>query len=468
MTATAPAHRPAYRPPKLIDWQRVQADLAPLHCESEPAVVLKKSRDFYWFSPILREQLGDKRGDLVVEPANEDELVRLARYCIEHNIPITPRGGGTGNFGQAMPLHGGIILDMTRMTGINMVRPGVVRAAAGLRLFDLEQQTVKQGWELRCHPSTWKTATVGGFIAGGTSGCGAINCGTIHEPGNVLGARVLLFQQEPRFIELRGADAQQIVHAYGTTGIISEVELALAPVMPWRDAMVRFADTRRAVEFGEVLARADGIAKKQVTIIAWGQAMYLPIKPLLKEGSAYAAVIIADQSWEPFAQMATEYGGEIVHDCVAGTKAPYIAKVDELGFGHTHFYALTRRPELAHLTPAFPGREGWDSIMHLIEHHDADAPLHIEYIRGHGDLQRHAALLLSYTTPDALNDFIHEYEARGVLFFSPHTPRVETGGMQALDPRVAAFKAEADPFGLLNPGKMPGWDAPEAGFFLRS
>lgn len=442
---------------KKVDWQQVGNDLAPIRTDLRPAVIKKKSRDYYWFSPILRDMLGEKLGDIVVEPENEDELLAIARYCVARRIPVTPRGGGTGNYGQAVPEYGGIILDLTRMKGIRMVRPGIVRAAAGERLYDVEKAAHATGWELRLSPSTWRTATAGGFVAGGTSGCGAMTFGTLHEQGNVLGARILTFGEEPEFVELRGADAQRVVHAYGTTGIVCEVELALTPMQPWRDAIVRFADTRSCINFGEELSRSGGIVAKQVTIVAWGQARYMPIGPLLQENCAYAPVIISDCSWESFLECAVRHGGTLVHDCPTGQMVPGIAKVNELGFGHTHFYALTKRPELAHLTPAFVGEQGWQSLMEMVERHDETAPIHIEYLRCNGDLQRHAAILFEYTTAQAMDAFTSQYEGRGVEFYSPHTPELVTGGMQPLNQEITAFKHKADPFGLLNPGKMPGW-----------
>ena len=76
---------------KAIDWPGVLADLAPIECVIDRALVRQKSRDFFWYSPVLNERLKGVRGDLVVCPANEDEVVRTLAYCHAHRIPVTPR-----------------------------------------------------------------------------------------------------------------------------------------------------------------------------------------------------------------------------------------------------------------------------------------------------------------------------------------------------------------------------------------
>jgi FAD/FMN-containing dehydrogenase len=93
---------------KAVDWPGVAADLAPIECITDRALVRQKSRDFFWYSPVLNERLKGVRGDLLVSPANEDEVVRTLAYCHARRIPVTPRGAGTGNYGQAMPLEGGV------------------------------------------------------------------------------------------------------------------------------------------------------------------------------------------------------------------------------------------------------------------------------------------------------------------------------------------------------------------------
>jgi FAD/FMN-containing dehydrogenase len=58
--------------------------------------------------------LQGKRPDLVVRPRDAGEVLRLAAVCARRRVPLTVRGGGTGNYGQCVPLHGGIVMDARR------------------------------------------------------------------------------------------------------------------------------------------------------------------------------------------------------------------------------------------------------------------------------------------------------------------------------------------------------------------
>ena len=80
---------------------------------------------------------------------------------------MRPRGTGTGNYGQAMPLSGGVVLSLAEMNEIKSIKPGRVVCGPGVVLAELDHATrAHSGQELRMHPSTYHTATVGGFIAG--------------------------------------------------------------------------------------------------------------------------------------------------------------------------------------------------------------------------------------------------------------------------------------------------------------
>src|SRR5258707_15437013 len=88
------------------------ADIAGIDATTEPIDLKRRSRDYFWYSPILYEMLKDKVADVVVTPRDEAEVVRVAAACAKHRIPLTVRGGATGNYGQCVPLQGGAVLDM--------------------------------------------------------------------------------------------------------------------------------------------------------------------------------------------------------------------------------------------------------------------------------------------------------------------------------------------------------------------
>jgi FAD/FMN-containing dehydrogenase len=81
--------------------QQFQAEIAGIEWVTDPDQVANKSRDYYWYSPILKEQLDGKTGDLVVRPRTEAEVIRIAAACAKHRLKITVRGGGTGTTGNA-------------------------------------------------------------------------------------------------------------------------------------------------------------------------------------------------------------------------------------------------------------------------------------------------------------------------------------------------------------------------------
>ena len=150
--------------------------------------VALKSRDFFWYSPILKETLRGRRGDAVVVARDEADVIAVAGCAARRGVPLVARGAGTGNYGQAVPLRGGIVLDLSKLSGVVHfdATEGVVRAGAGANLGELEDLVRVSGWELRQHPSTRRTATLGGFIAGGSTGVGALLHGGLAEDGAIM------------------------------------------------------------------------------------------------------------------------------------------------------------------------------------------------------------------------------------------------------------------------------------------
>ncbi|HSV53310.1 MAG TPA: FAD-binding oxidoreductase, partial [Burkholderiaceae bacterium] len=199
--------------------EQLHAELPDLDWVTDEGRIARLSQDFSWFSPVLTRQLADKRAGAVARPRNEDEIRRLVGLCARLRIPITVRGSGTGNYGQAVPLQGGVVLDMSGYNAFLWARNGAARAQAGIRLWDLEKATRPAGLEMRCMPSTYRSATLGGLYGGGFGGVGSINYGPLGARGNVLGLKAMTIEEEPQVVELRGAEALAMHHVWGTNGL---------------------------------------------------------------------------------------------------------------------------------------------------------------------------------------------------------------------------------------------------------
>ncbi|MDR3513364.1 MAG: FAD-binding oxidoreductase [Caulobacteraceae bacterium] len=445
-----------------VDWEQVARDLAPIPSERGTARVRRMSRDYHWYSPVLRERLKDVIADLVVSPRTEAELAMVVRYCARRRLAITPRGGGTGNYGQSMPVEGGVLVDCTGLDQILWLRDGVVRAGAGALLRSIEAETVKSGWELRFHPSTWKMATIGGFVGGGTTGCGAINYGTLHDAGNLLGLRLMTMEEEPRFIELRGADLEKAIHAYGATGIITEVEIALAPHQDWREFVVSFPTLRQALEASWAVAHADGVAKKELAVIDWGAAQYFDdLLDRLRPDQPIIMASVAASSREAFLRLTAQAGGEVVFDRSA-TPESDIPPLYEFCWNHTTLQALKHDRDLTYLQVQFPAENPVEMVLRMDAQFGSEVVTHVEVLKAQGRIRYSALQLVRYTGEQRLTEIIAHYRASGCPVRDPHTFTLERGPQYSVNPRQAAFKIETDPFGLLNPGKMPGWSPPNS------
>ncbi|AUT03923.1 FAD-linked oxidase [Nostoc sp. CENA543] len=415
--------------------------------------VAKLSQDYHTFSPVLVPQLAGKVGDIVVRPANEEEVIKVAAACAKYRIPITVRGAGTGNYGQCVPLHGGVILDMTKMQNILWVKPGVARVEAGVKLAALDKKAREIGWEMRMSPSTYRTATIAGFVAGGSGGIGSIQYGLLGDRGNLLALKVVTVEDTPRVIELRGDDVQKVNHAWGINGIITEVEIPLGAAYPWAEVIVTFADFLTAAKFGQSLAQADGMIKKLITIFASPIPQYFhPLQSYIPEGTHPAFLLVAEPSLELLPGLVQQYGGQITYQKPAQEVGKGL-NLAEFTWNHTTLHARNVDPNITYLQSIIPPEKGLQLVEHLYHHFGDEVMMHLEFIRMNGAVVPAALQLVRYTTAARLNEIIRYHEDQGVFIANPHTYIIEDGGRKVIDPEQLKFKELVDPYGLMNPGK---------------
>ncbi len=276
-------------------------------------MVNRLSRDFYWYSPVLRKQLDGKIADVVVHPLTVKEIQDVLRYCYAHDIPVTARGAGTGNYGQAVPLHGGVLLDLSRMDQIESIAAdGVAVCQPGVRLGVLEGEARKVGWELRCYPSTVVKASVGGFLGGGSGGIGSVAHGGLRDFATVRALDVVTMEETPRLVHHEGEAIHEILHAWGTNGIITRIWLALTPSVEWAQCAVAFDTFDQAFDFSERIATSEEWTKRLVTTFEWPiPSFFSPVRTLAPEGKALIFFMIAEEQRATLETAAREAGGVV-------------------------------------------------------------------------------------------------------------------------------------------------------------
>jgi FAD/FMN-containing dehydrogenase len=425
----------------------------------DPLSVRKKSRDQSFVSPILRRELAGRVADIVVSPRDKAELFAVIEAAVRHRLPLTVRGGGTANYGQSVPLQGGILIDMLSFAGVLSIEEGAVRALAGTRMLDIDMHTRRQGMELRVHPSTTATATIAGFVAGGQGGMGSCTWGMLRERGNIIALEVVSIEDEPRTIELRGSEIQLVQHAYGTNGIITEVEMPLAAAWPWRETIVAFTDFPQTIRFGVQLAKEVGIVKKLISLIEWRIPKLMePLAPLVPSGHSAANLLIASASREAVQELAADFGGTIVSDCREG-EGPYGRPLYEFAFGHGQLHIQKSEPRYTCLQGALRGDDLVAAFARVHRHFGPSMPFKLEIVRGEGEVAGTGSPFFLYQDEAHMARLAATMESEGMHVANTHTTGVREVGIKRLGERDEAFRRIMDPHDLLNPGKRSA--APE-------
>lgn len=445
--------------------QAAKAALSHLEIDSNPFSVKAKSRDFFWYSPVLKAALDHVSADFVVTPQTEAEVIEVLKTCYAHDVPVTVRGAGTGNYGQAMPLAGGCILHLHKMNRVKEIHPGRAIVEPGCLLKDIDEATIAHSnQELRMFSSTWATATIGGFIAGGSGGVGSVRWGGLRDLGNIIRLRVITMEAEPRALEFTGEELHRVSHAYGTNGIITEIEIPLAPAYDWVGVIMTFPDFPEALRFGYDLASQDGILIKLATLFEApiAQDYFQRISPYVQPGQATGTFMIAPHAMGAFQTFMARYpGAEVIYrsDQTQWERDP--GRIFEYGWNHTTLRALKVDPSITYLQVGY----GTDDPVGLVEQVRArlspEVLQHVEVTRQNGKVAMGGLSLVKFTTEARLDEIVSLHEAMGAPIFNPHRYTLEEGGRQQVDDVQLNFKREADPKGLLNPGKMIGWHDPD-------
>ncbi len=202
--------------------------------------------------------------EVVIKPRTAEEVGEVMKLCNEHLIPVTPRGGGTGLSGGALPHYGGVLISMERFNSIIKIdeRNGQVITEPGVITEVLQNAVKEKGLFYPPDPSSRGSCFIGGNIAENSGGPKAVKYGVVKD--YVLNLEVVLPTGE---IIWTGANVlknstgynltQLIVGSEGTLGIVTKIVLKLIP-HPAHDLLmlVPFASLQKASEAVSAIFRA--------------------------------------------------------------------------------------------------------------------------------------------------------------------------------------------------------------------
>ena len=431
------------------------AGLMPLRSSGE---LEQLAADAFVYSPVLQPLLQGLKAQLGVRADSAEQVQAVAAACARHGVSLTVRGAGTGNYGQAIPLAGGLVLELSGMNRLQQLDPlsGVFTAEPGILLADLEQQLQARGRELRLLPSTVRTASLAGYLAGGSSGIGSLRWGFLRDPGHLLGLEIVTLEPTPRLLQLDAAQAQAVNHAYGSNGIITSATMASAAAVPWQQLVLELPSWEEALAAAQSLP-ATALLLNSLCALEAPVARLLPWPqgcPAAGTDGHRLLLLAAPDALAPLEALLPRWRARLIWQAPQGQSRGIPLR--ELCWNHTTLHARAQEPAFTYLQLLLPQPER-PALAALRQRWGHDLLWHLEAVRAQGQ-QRLACLpLVRWHSRERLEAVIEHACALGCLLFNPHAITVEDGGLGGVDAEQVAAKASYDPQGLLNPGKLRGW-----------
>jgi len=191
--------------------------------------------------------------EVVMQPSSVEEVSKIMKYCNEHMIPVTPRGAGTGLSGGALPVNGGVVLDMKRFDKIlNLDKRNLqITTEPGVITQNLQEYVKAEGLFYPPDPASKGSCFIGGNVSENSGGPKAVKYGVVKDyvlniemvlPGGEViwtGANVLKNATGYNLTQL-------VVGSEGTLGVITKIVLRLIPAV--KHDMLMLVPFRSSVE----------------------------------------------------------------------------------------------------------------------------------------------------------------------------------------------------------------------------
>ena len=259
--------------------------------------------------------------DAVVFAESTEDVVAVVRTCARHRVPVIPFGVGTSLEGNIAAVHGGVTIDLSRMSSVLEVNVDDLdcRVQAGVTRAALNRVVARDGLFFPIDPGA--DATLGGMTATRASGTNAVRYGTMKD--NVLGLTAVLADGSVVRTGTRakkssaGYDLTRLlVGSEGTLGVVTEVALRLyglpevvgGAVCSFASLAGAVRTVIEAIQLAIPVARLELLDEVQVDACNRYSGVDLPVSPLLLVEFHGSPAAVDDQA-AAFAGLAEVNGG---------------------------------------------------------------------------------------------------------------------------------------------------------------
>ncbi len=414
--------------------------------------------------------------DAVVFPSSTEEVAHVVRWCYAHDVPLTPRGGGTGLAGGAIPVEGGIVLSLERLSRVRAFEPLLwrIHVEAGVTTGEIHRLARENGLRFPPDPGAAEQSQIGGNIACNAGGPHAFKYGVtgtwvtgleaVIPPGEVVTVG------GPIRKDVAGYDLKSLlIGSEGTLGVITAAWLKLIPAPELELPVVAFyagsADGTAAIErilgSGVVPAAIEYLDGVTLRIAGGSFPFELP------ENAGFMVIAEADGAVDEARRVQRELVEALGEDALAirapedphdvaelwrwrGGVAFAILAQKGAAVGEDIVVPLDRLAEVAEETLALGNRHG---VVALSFGHAGDGNVHSTFLLSPEDPDEaerieHACREL-YDLAVRLGGSISGEHGVGLLKRGNLERQLGPAGLE-LHRRV---KRAFDPKGLLNPGK---------------
>jgi hypothetical protein len=271
---------------------------------------------------------------------------------------------------------------------------------------------------------------------------------------------------EPRLVRLEEAQSLKALHTYGTTGIMVEVEMRLAPKVDYEQLILSSPDWDRLLDWTDAASRRGDWRKRLVTQFEWPIPSYFkPLARYLRPGDAVTFLLVDRSQADEVVANASAAGIECAHRMPLADppRPPFIS---DYTWNHTTLWAIKMDPSITYVQSGF-GRNFREQFAEIRRRFPGEVLFHLEWTAGNAKMMRGNAVannpdevvvggipLVFFRSEERLAELIAFCEEIGVFIANPHTFFLEDGGRHPNIADKRAFKSEVDPGSLLNPGKM--------------